>query len=200
MSQTPTTRLSLVQRLGDPNDHVAWARFFELYVPVLYGYFRKRGLQDADAADLTQAVAQVVLQRVESFSHVGARGAFRGWLFSIARNQFRKFSERQSRHAEKTGASAITDLADEIAGADEQDLVWEQEYRRHLFAWASDRVRPCVDPSTWQAFWQTAVEGKSGEAVGKALGMSPGAVYMAKSRVMARLRKTIEETEKLEDG
>jgi RNA polymerase sigma-70 factor (ECF subfamily) len=187
-------------RLRDPDDHEAWARFVELYVPLFYGYFRRRGLQDADASDLTQEVVQVVLQRVDSFSHAGTCGAFRAWLFSIARNRLRQFSERRARRAEKAGEAAVADLADTVAGPDDLDPVWEQEYRRQLFTWASTKVRPCLEPSTWQAFWQTAVEGKSGEAVGKALSMSAGAVYMAKSRVMARLRKTIEEIEELEGG
>ena len=91
MSQSPTTRVSLVLRLCDPNDREAWGRFVALYAPLMYRFFRKRSLQDADAADLTQDVLQVVSQKVKTFSHQGHRGAFRAWLYTISKNRLRQF-------------------------------------------------------------------------------------------------------------
>ena len=75
---------------------------------------------------------------------------------------------------------------------------WERACRRNLFAWAAEQLRPQLQESTWQAFWQTAVEGKPGKQVAQALGMTAAAVYLAKSRVMARLRsliRTVQEDE-----
>jgi RNA polymerase sigma-70 factor (ECF subfamily) len=71
--------------------------------------------------------------------------------------------------------------------------LWEQEYEERLFAWAADQVRTCFQDSTWQAFWQTAVEGRSSKTVAQTLGMTVGAVYIAKSRVLARLRQQIQQ-------
>jgi RNA polymerase sigma-70 factor (ECF subfamily) len=97
MCQSPTTRLSLLVRLGDPNDREAWGRFIELYAPLLYRFFRRRTFQDADAADLTQDVLHVVARRANSFCHSGAPGAFRAWLYAIARNRLRRFlAQRQA--------------------------------------------------------------------------------------------------------
>ena len=78
--------------------------------------------------------------------------------------------------------------------AREQDALWEQEYERHVFTWAAEQVRGDFTDSTWQAFWQTAVEGKTGPQVARALGMSVAAVYLAKGRVMTRLKEIIRET------
>ena len=198
MTRSPTTRLSLVLRLGDPNDREAWGRFVELYAPVLYRFFRRRTLQDADAADLTQDVLHVVAKRVNSFAHNEAPGAFRAWLYTIARNRLRHFLDQRHRSTPPGGDWEAIEPAEDLPAPDEDAAAWDQDYRRRVFAWASDQVRARVDPSTWQAFWQTAIEGRTGEEVGQSLGMSTGAVYMAKSRVMARLRKLVDEIELLE--
>lgn len=195
MSQSPTTHPSLLVRLRDPADQDAWERFVELYVPLIYGYFRRRGLQDADAADLTQEVLQVVTTGAESFVHHGIQGAFRGWLYAIGRNKFQHFLDRRRRKGQGSGDTAMLELIKAIPAPDDDAALWEREHEQRLFAWAAKQVRTCVDPSTWQAFWQAAVDGKSGEQVAAALGMSVGAVYVAKSRVMARLKRVINEIE-----
>ncbi|HUT92344.1 MAG TPA: sigma-70 family RNA polymerase sigma factor [Thermoguttaceae bacterium] len=176
MSQSPTTHLSLLVRVRDPTDREAWERFVELYGPVIYGFFRKRTLQDADAADLTQDVLQVVAKGAKSFVHDGAEGAFRGWLYGIARHKLQHFLTRRQRKGQGSGDTASLERMEAIPSPDEDAQVWEREHERRVFAWAAEQVRACVDPSTWQAFWQTAVDGKSGEQVAAALGMSVGAV------------------------
>jgi RNA polymerase sigma-70 factor (ECF subfamily) len=54
-------------------------------------------------------------------------------------------------------------------------------------------VRASFEDSTWQAFWRVAVEGKKPKQVTKELSLTLAAVYMAKSRVLARLKKEIEQ-------
>ena len=198
MGESPTTQVSLLLRLCDPDDWEAWGRFVALYAPLLYRFFRRRSLQDADAADLTQEVLQVVSQRAKSFTHQGGQGAFRAWLFTIARNRLRQFHDRSCRSDRGTGESDVLDQIEAVSAPDEEAQVWEEEHERRVFAWASEQVRSQVDPTTWAAFWRTAVEGRSGEEVASALGLSRGAVYVAKSRVMARLKRLIEEIEEME--
>src|SRR5258706_12021873 len=82
MAEFPSTRASLLVRLRDPRDEAAWTEFVDLYVPVIYGYARKQGLQDADAVDLSQEVITAVADAVRRLDYDRQRGAFRNWLFT----------------------------------------------------------------------------------------------------------------------
>jgi RNA polymerase sigma-70 factor (ECF subfamily) len=161
-----------------------------VYAPLIYGYLRKRGLQDADAADLTQACLRQVVAHVGSLEYDPRRGSFRGWLFTIVRRRLHDFRHR--RRDQGSGDSAVQRLLEDQAAPepDEADA-WEREYRGGLLAWAAEQVRPQVQETTWQAFWQTAVQGRPGKEVADGLGLSVAAVYLAKSRVMARLRALV---------
>jgi RNA polymerase sigma-70 factor (ECF subfamily) len=110
MREAPTTRPSLLVRLRDARDERAWGQFVDLYAPLVYGYARRRGLQDADAADLTQGVLRAVAGAVGRLSYDPGRGSFRGWLFTIVRNQLRDFRERQGRPGQGSGDSGVQRL------------------------------------------------------------------------------------------
>src|SRR5258707_2128365 len=83
MAEIPPTRASLLLRLRDPQDEAAWRQFIDLYAPLVYGYARKQGLQDADAADLSQEVLGAVAGGVGRLEYDPQRGAFRNWLFTV---------------------------------------------------------------------------------------------------------------------
>src|SRR6516165_1927846 len=87
MAEIPSTRASLLVRLRDPRDGEAWRQFVDLYAPLVYGYARKQGLQDADAADLSQEVLRAVAGAVGRLEYDPARGAFRNWLFTVVRRK-----------------------------------------------------------------------------------------------------------------
>lgn len=195
MPTAPLTRPSLLVRIRDAGDAEAWHRFVELYAPVIHGFYRKRGLQDADAADLTQAVLQTVAVTAGRLNYDPARGSFRSWLFTIARNEQYDFMGRRRRHLGVGGDGSLDELIDSVPAREEEAAQWEREYQLRIYAWAAERVRRCVDHTTWEAFRLTAVEGRSGVEVADALGMSVGAVYVAKSRVLARLRHEVEQIE-----
>jgi RNA polymerase sigma-70 factor (ECF subfamily) len=190
MTESPTTRLSLLVRLRDAEDVQAWSDFVGLYAPLVYGMARRHGLQDADAADLTQDVLRALVNAVPQFRYDPARGRFRGWLFTVARNQLRKFLNARRRRPVLSGDPGAEVLLQQ-APAPEEEQEWEQEYQARLFEMASERVRDCFRPATWQAFWRTSVEGADASAVGASLGMSVGAVYIARTRVLARLREEV---------
>jgi RNA polymerase sigma-70 factor (ECF subfamily) len=192
MAKAPGTRPSLLIRLRDFQDHEAWTAFVDGYAPVIYGFLRKRGLQDADAADVTQACLRQVAVHVGSLVYDPERGTFRGWLFTIVRNKLRDFYS-QTGVRNGTGDSAVQRLLESRPAPEDAD-VWEREYRNGMLAWAAAQVRPHVQDATWQAFWQTAVQGIAVQEVAQALGLSSAAVYQAKSRVTVRLRALIQET------
>jgi RNA polymerase sigma factor (sigma-70 family) len=188
MTDLTPTRHSLLVRLRDPADAAAWRTLLDVYAPAVFAFARRHGLQPADAADLTQDVCRNVSTALRDARYDPDRGRFRAWLFAVVRNQLQMFRRTQSRHPR--GAELPADLAD---GSD--DEAWDLECRRRLFAWACDRVKPSVAPATWTAFWRTAVDGKGGEVVAAETGLSPAAVYLAKSRVLAKLRQAVAEVE-----
>lgn len=196
MSETPDTRPSLLVRLRDPQDERAWGEFLEIYTPLVRELARRKGFQDADADDLGQEVFRAVAAAIDGWDPDPAKGSFRGWLFRIARNLMINALARQARHPRGTGDTAANRILESRAAPSEEDsALFEAEYMRTIFAWAIEQVRGEFREANWQAFWQTGVEGKDAARVAEALGMSVGAVYKSKSRIMARLRHFIRETE-----
>jgi RNA polymerase sigma-70 factor (ECF subfamily) len=194
MSDSPTTRLTLLVRLRDVGNAEAWAEFVDLYAPLLYRLARRHGLQDADAADLTQDVLRAVVNALPRLAYDPGRGSFRGWLFTVARNQLRKFANARKRQPRGSGGDGTDELLRQQP-APEEEAAWEREYRQRVFAWAAEQVRDRFRPATWQAFWRTFVEGRDPRAVGEGLGLSVGAVYIARNRVLARIREQVRRLE-----
>lgn len=190
MAEMPQTRPSLLVRVRDPRDADAWREFVELYGPLVYRFARQRGLQDADAADLTQTVFQE-LARAEVQRYDAGRGLFRNWLFGIVRNQMHKLARRQKPGMQGSGDTAAQERLNEQPATEEESALWEQHYKRQRFLWAAEKVRADFADASWQAFWLTAVDGVSATEAATALGLSIGAVYTAKSRVLDRIRKEI---------
>jgi len=185
MADIPLTRASLLVRLRDRQDETAWREFVRLYAPVVYRFARRRGLQDADAADLTQEVLKSVSASVNAFDP--KQGRLRGWLFTLAHRRLYDWLQKaQGQPALGATVQFFNDVP-----AKEDEAFWDEAYERRLFTLAAERIRPALTGSTWQAFWQTAVEGKNGQDVAKALGISVAAVYLAKSRVMVKLKAEI---------
>ena len=196
MDSSPTTRYSLLLRIQDPRNHAAWVEFLTLYEPLVYRLARGKGLQDADARDLCQEVFRAVAKAAHRWQPDPARGSFRGWLMKIARNVLLNFLRHERRHgwldAEAAAVTADSDLVD---ASDEHTAAIETEYRRRLFQVAAEAIEGEFTRATWLAFWQTAVLSRPVDEVGAELGISPGAVYIARSRVLARLRTKVEELE-----
>src|SRR5262245_49153217 len=142
MGDAPATRPSLLVRLQDTQDRAAWSQFVDVYAPLIYGYLRKRGLQDADAADLTQEVFRVVSVSVKRLDYDPARGSFRGWLFTVVRNKLRNYWKTRDRQCQGSGDTEMNDRLQEQPSPEEsQDALWDADYERRLFAWAAQQVR-----------------------------------------------------------
>jgi RNA polymerase sigma factor (sigma-70 family) len=188
MAEIPPTRASLLVRLRDPRDEAAWTEFVDLYVPVIYGYARQQGLQDADAVDLSQEVLSAVAGAVGRLEYDPQRGAFRSWLFTVVRRRLANW-RRAQRHQPRGGTQRLLEQCPLPEGGEAE---WEAEWEQRLFAWACAQVRRHVSDVTWQAFWRTAIDGQPGKQVAADLGLSAGAVYLARRRVLARLKELIQ--------
>jgi RNA polymerase sigma factor (sigma-70 family) len=192
MGDALLTRASLLARLADPRDQNAWQQFIELYGGLVYGFTRLRGLQDADAADLTQEVLLAVAQMAGRWQYDPRKGTFRGWLYRITRNKIAKFLQKRRHQPVGSGDSDVNQLlAEEPSREPNLETTWEQEYQQQLFRLAAAEIQGHFAPTTWKAFWLTAVEGKSGADVAAELGLSVGAVYVARSRVLMRLTQRV---------
>lgn len=194
MDTVNTTRPSLLVRIKDLRDEMAWGEFAQLYTPLIYRFARQSGLQDADASLVTQDVLVTVARTIHRFEYNRKTGSFRGWLKVVTRSRLTDFLRAQGREVQGTGDTAMLHVMDEQLDASQPDL-WEREFRRTLFEWAVDRIRCDFEDTTWQAFWQTSVGDRETADVAEELGLSVGAVYIARSRVLARLRKEIEEVD-----
>src|SRR5690348_14381868 len=155
----PLTRASLLVQIRDGANQVAWQEFVKLYGPVVYGFARKRGLQDADAADLMQDVMRSVSAAIGRLEYDPKQGTFRGWLFTITRNKVFTFLSSSRHRAQGTGDSATSRLLDEKPDPSDASEVWELEYQRRLASLAMERVKNEFHESSWRSFWLTAVEG-----------------------------------------
>lgn len=186
----PDTRQSLIARLHDASDAAAWVEFCAIYEPTTYRIARKFGLQDADAREVTQEVLLLVSRKVARFD-AGCDGRFRGWLARIARNSAIDLLRRK-KLVGVGGSDFVKQLAEFPIPAGAEAEQFDIEARRQQFLWAADQVRQVVAPNTWQAFWLSAVDGVAGEIVAKRLGMSVGAVYVARCRTLARVKSLLE--------
>lgn len=196
MTTAPPTRHSLILRLRDREDAQAWQEFADIYEPVIYRVATARGMQHADALELVQRVLMAVARAVDRFQPDQKRAKFRTWLYTITHNEFcRQFASSKKQPA--AGNSAIRELVNSLPAkslpTDQDDF--SIEYRRAVFRWAAEIVKQQVKPSTWEAFWRTKIDDEPTDVVAADLGLSIGAVYIARSRVMARLEKQAAEYE-----
>ncbi len=191
MDQSPATRRSLIVKLRDPADSGAWSEFVALYEPLVYRLARRKGLQDADAKDVCQEVFRAVAGSVDRWD--ADRGSFCGWLSRIARNLMINFLTRQSHGTRGSGATSVQELLEAQPAFDPSaTALFDHEFKRQLFQSAATNVQGEFAPSTWHAFWQTAALGRPPAAVAAELGLTVGAVYVARSRVLARIKRRVE--------
>ena len=195
MTDSQMTRLSLLARLGDAQDGEAWAQFVEIYAPVIYQFLRRRGVQDADAADVTQDVIRTVIRSVGGFDHNRRPGSFRKWLTTITHSRLADFAARQKHQVSGSGDTLTLETLNQQPGRDSDERLLEQEYQKCVFQWAADKVRSEFEESTWQAFWITHVEGKSCKDASQELQITVDAVYIARSRVLARMKEQVQQAE-----
>ncbi|MEM8734271.1 MAG: sigma-70 family RNA polymerase sigma factor [Planctomycetota bacterium] len=191
MPDLPHTRQSLLIRLRDRSDD-AWAEFLEIYEKAIIDYVRRKGLQEADALDVTQEVLAALESKLPTWDADPTKGRFRGWLFRVAHNiTVDKIVER-TRHPSTGGTLVANDLANIAEDGLEESAEFRKDYQHQLFHWAANRVRPRVSETSWKAFWLTAVEGRNTTEVAQELGLSRGNVYSAKLRVTNRIQKLVD--------
>ena len=155
----------------------------------------RRGLQECDARDATQQVLIRISGAIERYQNDGADASFRRWLFRVARNVVVTFLTRQSGQPKVLGQDQIAAAMDAVTADCAESVLFDVEYRQQVLAWAIEQVRPDFKDSTWQAFVESSIHSRPIADVASELGLSVGSVYVARSRIIARLRAKVEELE-----
>ena len=183
MTKTPS---SLLDRLRQPFEPEAWARFVTLYTPLIYSWGRRVGLSEQDAGDLVQDVFVILLQVLPTFTY-DRKQSFRKWLRTVTINRWRKDRKRPE-HRMVQGHEGQLEA---VATDDNVEASWEAEYRQHLVSQALQMMRIDFEEKTWKACWEMTAAGRSAAEVAAELGLTVGAVYAAKFRVLNRLRREL---------
>ena len=191
-SQTSvSTSPSLLER-ARAHDKEAWTRLTKLYPPLVYGWSRQAGLQASDASDVAQEVFRAVFENIDRFSHDQQCSSFRGWLWTIARNQVRLHFRRRNARVDVTGGTdhwqGLEQYPD-LLESDREPSSRDQE--NSLLHRALELIRGDFADKTWQAFWRLTVENQSAGEIASDLGMNPKSVRQAKYRVLTRLRQEL---------
>ena len=178
------TQPSLLLRIRDASDEESWRTFVSIYAPLIYRSCRRRGLQDADAADVGQEVLVQVARSIREFEYQPARGRFRDWLGAVVRNKVSRFLENKGRGMR----GVVVYESMENLGVAEADGEWVAEFHVRLLSAALGRIRDCFEPPTWSAFEGVWLQDRASNEVARDLALPIEAVYQAKSRVLKRLR------------
>jgi RNA polymerase sigma-70 factor (ECF subfamily) len=181
-----TTPVTLLERLRDAPDARSWERLLQLYCPLLFFWALRAGESEEDAADLVQDVLLVLVKTLPGFRY-DADKSFRNWLRVVTTNKLRE----RKRKLRGTGGLSLEDVP-EPELPDDADRFWEDEYRKQLLGRALQLMKTDFEPATWQACWQSVAEDRSAAEVAKTLGISENAVYLARSRVLRRLRQELD--------
>lgn len=181
-----TTSLTLLQRVASPEDREAWDRFVSLYSPLLLRWGQRSGLSLDEAADLAQEVFLILMKELPGFRYDPARGGFRNWLKTVTINKCR---ERQRRKTLATGAGGSGAILNDVTSHGDLEASWDREYDQHLVRRALEIMEAQFERKTWQACWELTVNDRKAVDVAAELSMTEAAVYVAKSRVLRRLRQ-----------
>jgi len=183
------TSLSLLQRLQSSPESVNWNRLVELYSPLIRVWLQKYDVQKSDADDLLQEVLLTLSKEISTFDHNGRTGAFRAWIKQILVNRLRNYWRTRDRRRESGIDDKLSQLDDPNSAA---TLLWNREHDQYLLRELLHLVQPQFTPETWQAFSKVTFEGIPANQVAEDLGISTNAVFIAKSRVLSRLRSEAE--------
>jgi RNA polymerase sigma-70 factor (ECF subfamily) len=186
------TRQSLLFR-AQSGEADAWKDLTDLYRPLIIGWLVRQGVPAVDLEDLSQDVLLSVVKHLPAFEHSGNRGAFRSWLRTIVCSRTNNYWRAIDARTQASGGSGATAALQQIADPDsELNRQWDQEHDRYVIRCLLDLIEAEFEPATRRAFRRLALDGASGAEVAQELGMSVAAVYVAKSRVLHRIRQEAE--------
>lgn len=179
------TPLPLIEELAIAGSPAGWERFVFLYDPFLRSRLARNGLQDCDERDLIQEIYAIVCRRLPDFRHNGRTGAFRCWLREITIRVLQNYFRGKKRHPILQNSDWVDQLADSSSS---QSAEWDREHDFVVAERLLELVRAEFETSTYEAFHRTVLGEEDAGEVAESLNITVNAVYIARSRVLARLR------------
>ena len=193
MREFPETRDSLLVQVQDPANRDAWDQFAQIYRPVIVRIALARGMQHADAQDLSQQVLMAVASAIGHWEKRDESTRFRHWLSRVTKNAILNALMRRPKDQAVGGSSVEEFLREAVDRDGATTALIETELRRELYLRAAEMVKVEFRPDSWQAFEMSVAGDLAIEEVAAKLGKSIGAIYTARSRIMFRLREVISE-------
>jgi RNA polymerase sigma-70 factor, ECF subfamily len=195
------TQSTLLIRVRDPVDSLAWGKFVDLYEPLLTAYIRKRGLGAEDARDVVQEVFARLVKALPRFELDRHRGQFRTWLWQICQSALGDWARQRRRQARAEHAWLDRLSEPRTASEAESDGDWERLHRRRILTFALETVRARSQPKTWACFERQLLQRRPSAEVAAELGLTVAAVNANGSRILARVRELcVEHLEGLANG
>ena len=187
-----STSTSLLEKARGGESH-AWERIVRLYFPLVYGWCARKGFRPEDCLDIAQEVFVAVSLHMHRFEKNDNGGSFRGWLRTITENKLTDERRRRGRRSDPVGGSQARKLLAEFPDLldSESPNRTEADDKLIVLRAATEIVCNEFETRTWDAFWRVAAESLPVELVAEELGMTNNAVYLAKSRVLRRLREVL---------
>jgi RNA polymerase sigma-70 factor (ECF subfamily) len=187
----PETRHSLIVRLKDERNELAWTEFACLYEPFLYRLCERQGVPQHHVPDVVQQILLAVAKSVDRWKYDTQTASFRRWLSTVARNIVIKFMTKERKHGGAKGGTEVVELMQAVADEPDQEQI--RRYEHELIVWAAEQVKSEFIDSSWAAFWATTIDGRSVNEVALELKITPGSIYMSRSRIMARIKSKVSE-------
>jgi RNA polymerase sigma-70 factor (ECF subfamily) len=182
-----TTSPTLLQRVRDARDDQAWQAFFDLYYPIICKYARIQGLSQGDAEEIAQECMQSLSRYLRSFEYSRSRGRFRGLLRKMVHNQIASQRRRKKPRLARSGELEAQ------AASDDEDKSWEQLWIHEHLVYCLQQLETRYSKQTVDAFRLYALEDRPVDEVCRKLGVTPNQVYLAKTRMIRRLRADVRE-------
>jgi RNA polymerase sigma-70 factor, ECF subfamily len=167
-------------RLRDHSDASAWSEFVQVYSPLIYDFCRTRELQASDAADVTQEVLLRVSKAIRQFEYDRSKGFFRDWLARIVLNEIRRLAKKQAHIV--TAPKELDEDSKALASS------WNEQFQQYIFSKALERSKLHFNEETWKMFELSWLDKLPAEQVAEKTGVGVERIYVARSRVLKRLR------------
>jgi RNA polymerase sigma factor (sigma-70 family) len=173
------------------NDELAWQRIVALYGPLVVQWCRQKNLLPEEAADVSQDVFQTVKLELSKIRLDRKGDRFRKWLRVVARGKIVDHFRKRAKDIHGAGGTdylqRMNMIPARVSSSSASDH--KRNERIELLRCGLELIKGEFTEKTWRAFWFVTVDGRPVADVAKELGLTPGAVHIAKHRVLKRFRE-----------